>query len=214
METRNLVNSDNTSHNNNNNNNEPSISRVIDRMLLTRRNGSCMSGNSDSRPSSAAGDDRTTTLCRGWTGNKSSPSPAIIPPRFHETESSSDDSDGSSSKGRRRFRLGRKRKSWTNLARTNRDSHHHSSRYSRQPSSSSGLVEKGMLEEVALQSSYFCGGVSEVSSLSCLEVCSDEEYLEVFCSDDDCSMKSAQTSTRMVVITNADLFLQNDELQY
>lgn len=71
-----------------------------------------------------------------------------------------------------------------------------------------------MLEEVALQRSNVCGGVSEVSSLSCLEVCSDEEYLEAFCSDDDCSMKSAQTSTRMVVITNANLFLHNEELQY
>ncbi|KAI2498812.1 hypothetical protein MHU86_15665 [Fragilaria crotonensis] len=203
METQNIRNADN-----NINNNEPPISRVIDRMLLTRRNGSCKSSNS--RPSIAAGDDRTPTRCIGWTGNKSSPSPAIIPPRFHETESSSDDSDGSSSKGRRRFRLGRKRQSWTNLARTNRDSQHHSSR----PSSTSGLVEEGMLEEVALQRSNVCGGVSEVSSLSCLEVCSDEEYLEAFCSDDDCSMKSAQTSTRMVVITNANLLLHNEELQY
>lgn len=68
------------------------------------------------------------------------------------------------------------------------------------------------MEEVALQSLPFCGA-SEVSSLSCLEVCSDEEFLD-FCSDDDCSMNSEEGSTNMVEITNSRLLLQNDKLRY
>jgi hypothetical protein len=210
---------------NDNDDHKPAIARVIDRMLSMRQNGSCninpwfssshSSSSSSGSASAAVAGERTATgaTCRGWTGVKSSTSPVIPPPpRFHETESSSDDSDGSSSKGRRRFRLGRKRQScWKNLTRTSRDSQH-SSPYSRIQRSTTGLVVEKMVEEVALQSLHFCGA-SEVSSLSCLEVCSDEELLD-FCSDDDCSINSEEGSTNMVEITNSTLLLQNDELRY
>jgi hypothetical protein len=113
--------------------------------------------------------------------------PRLVAPtfRFYVAESSSDDSDGSSTKGRRRFRQRRKLQ-WTNLARSG-----DSLQRSRFPSA--GLVD-GM-GEIALQNQSF-GGSSEVSSLSCHEVYSDEEILEVY-SDAESIVASVNTTVKV-----------------
>jgi hypothetical protein len=105
--------------------------------------------------------------------------------RFYVAESSSDDSDGSSTKGRRRFRQRRKLQR-TNLARSG-----DSLRRLRFPSA--GILD-GMAE-IALQNQSY-GGSSDVSSLSCHEVYSDEEILEVH-SDPESVTATVNTSAKV-----------------
>lgn len=120
--------------------------------------------------------------------------PRLVAPsfRFYVAESSSDDSDGSSTKGRRRFRQRRKLQ-WTNLARTE-----DSLQRVRFPSA---CLLEGMAE-IALQSQSF-GGSSEVSSLSCHEVYSDDEILDVH-SDAESIAATVNTAAKVDIMLECE----------
>jgi hypothetical protein len=133
-------------------------------------------------------------------------------PIFEEAGSSSDDSSASTSssstRGRRRFRRGARRKlRWLNkwqqatLKCPSKDSvqlRMHN-------------VEDGVLErEVALRSgtstpNRFSSNVSEVSSLSCLEHYNEEEWLELYCDEEQSSATSSAVADITVELQNTQL---------
>jgi hypothetical protein len=94
-------------------------------------------------------------------------------PHFYTAESSSNDSDCSSSKGRRRFRLLRKKKC-DGVSRR----HEQINTFKKTPSEISFRVELVIdLTESLICDRQLHSGSSEVSSLSCLEDHSDEGFV-------------------------------------
>ena len=129
--------------------------------------------------------------------------PSTQTPRFHETDSSTNDSDGSTSKGRRRFRLGCKRESWkishALVTATLATKNFQQSPSLKNESLSERAIENFAMVEVFLsetQNLMSNDTHSDVSSLSCLDLYGDSEWL------DDCDSEDVDDEFGNVAIKN------------